>query len=543
MLKTVNELFLNEYFLIEGILGNNLDDPKKLFFALGDLFKIKIDELNELFKAINNPMILDIKTHLDYMRHERIKAFYAMNHQPLIADDVNNLIQIKGSALKLEPDLSLKIIQDAPYSKVYQTLSESASRGEILGLQVMGILECLGIFVDLNLKKGIKKLTKAMKWCNVISALALTYFNPENQAEYLSYLYTLVKDTPYEDLYERVKTEQDPPLCKEMKLMHKLLNSQNKPKDVYDDKYAKIIYSKNISLKEKEAIAFSTNQDLVLLVNKLPINLVKPNYQEIVKLDEPTFVLNRQQETEQINLKIKNNDLRTLDNYHPLMLVSDCKYLMGKYQNYLKNRFEHTNFITINVNELTEADFESNPNNIFIQHLDEKSNNVCLIKITGEINETLLKAVKKFTQTSRRKNFKIATLGVTLNLKEVLPIILCDNHYRKYFEDDTDQIILENIKNDEKKLVIDDLINKYQTLYEVNNITFEKEIYEKLSFYHPDMIEQIISETILNFHNNQKFDKNLDQIILNYDDIKSFIQKCQKKDSKFGFGGIKNEYK
>lgn len=184
MFNSITELFLSEYFLIHTVLGNFLDRGKELFFSLGRICFIPDELLGKLYEKTANKEVAEINSEQSYKQHQRIKKYSEMNKIVIDYDlDTEEIINVKGNAIATAVKFQLKTDSDGTKNIVYRNLSTAANSGVIPAVRILGLLQAEGIFMDKNIKAGLKNLNKSADWNDRLSVLALLKYS-ESDREY-----------------------------------------------------------------------------------------------------------------------------------------------------------------------------------------------------------------------------------------------------------------------------------------------------------------------------------------------------------------------
>ena len=203
MLNTTVELFMSEYFLIKAVLGKYLEDGKKLFSALGKIFLIPEEEVEKLYLLSENETAKSINTEQDFMQYQRILKYSRLTGTESTRNaEWEEIARIKGNAILLAQSHKLLAEADMARNAVYTCLSAAATAGSVSALKITGILQCEGIFLNKNTKAGVKTLSKAADWNDIVSTLALLRYCKDTSEYNMARLRQEVANTPFEELYE-----------------------------------------------------------------------------------------------------------------------------------------------------------------------------------------------------------------------------------------------------------------------------------------------------------------------------------------------------
>lgn len=536
MFNSVTELFLSEYFLMQATFGPYLKDAKRLFMSLGKTFLQPEKELESLYLMTEDERVKEINTERDYFQYRRYRQYAAITgisdeSQP----DYEELIKIKGDAISTAMNCHLRLEGDVSRNMVYNNLLNAANAGLTVALRLTGELQCEGVFFEKNEKTGIKNLKKAADWNDGVSILSLIRYCPDSREYNASRLYAALKDTPFLALADAVKStynlECDQKI-EEVKLLDKAFNSPALKRDQYEPKYARILYSKALGIKDKEKAILTENKELTSSVGDLPLKLSRENRGTEKKITTP---LCRADEQEKIDRALSNADLRNLSSYRPLLITGNSKYILNVYAKAIIKAGSGVHFERIDINTLTEYDFEPSSNNIFIRTIDEDTDNYCLLFLFGDLSDRATEAVKSFLQSSKRCKFHINSPSVTLDLSEVLPVCFCDEKNAETFKHYCDVVRIADISQGAKPMIIQDMLRHKSKIYGLKKITLADGATDLFTGCNIDDTEKILDEAI-RAHRIKN-----GAITLTKEMIAEYITENSKNKMGFGFGGMNDE--
>ena len=500
MLNATVEKFISEYFLMKAILGKHLPDGRKLFGALSKICLIPEADVSKLYALAENEAAKSINTEKEFMQHQRMQKYSKLvGSEQKENAEWEEIIAIKGSAIQMAMGYNLVSGVDVSRNAAYSNLSMAASGGTVAAMQIMGILLCEGIFLDKNKVAGLKYLEKAAGWNDIISILALLHYSEDNRGYNMARLRQVLENTPYPKLYKeaakRYGTAEDAD-CGEVRLLLKAFASGILKREVYDPKYARILNSKALYIKDKEKTVFSPSAELLSVIGSLPLKLTN-DYITAVDVDEVKNVtVKREAETKAVIRALRNGDLRELPSYRPLCICSDSRYMLNMFAKAIAAKSKGVHVETIEVGELIEYDFEPSPNNVFIRSIDEDKDNRFLMFFCGDIPQYKIEAVKSMLQSGRRAKFHLNSPNVTLNLGMVLPICFCDKQNAELLRPYCDIVRIAPITEDELAAVIRDILIGKEKLYGVGKIKLSGEPKDVFCYYDIDTAEKLIDSAV-----------------------------------------------
>ncbi len=531
MFDTLTETFISEYFLYRAVLGNYFP-CESMYEILKKIFCLK----NTVgLESLESELLNDIVTAEDYKRMKRIKQYQKLNSlQGILTEEEETLVNLKGMAITSADECELHKNEDTPKSLMECHLHQFSKQGNINAMRILGTLECEGIFVSKDKKKGVAHLKKSAQWGDFPAALALLYYDEKNRQKNFSKLLASMDSTPYEYLCETIMKHyhlKEAAKDYEMMLLKKAFASGKLRQDTYEPRYARLIFSPVLSLKDKEKTLFSENKEMISEVCDLPLKMVDKD----IEIDESklkNMPLERLEEQSHILTSLKNSDLRKMKNYKTMGIVCDSEYVKEAYIQTLTQIFVGSHVERIEVSDLREIDFDSTKNNIFIRSLEETNNNIYLLVLNGEISEGFIEFIKNFLKSDKREKFHLNYPAVTLDLKSVLPICICDTENASKLNEQVDFIKIASVKNSEKPRVIESIIQQKSTNYSLS-ATIEEHTIEKLCSFSLEYVDKILDKV---FKENRKIKKSLE---INFDFIRPYLEEKYSSLEKttYGFGG------
>ena len=300
----------------------------------------------------------------------------------------------------------------------------------------------------------------------------------------------------------------------------------------YDPKYARILNSKALYIKDKEKAVFTQNKEQLSVIGDLPLKLSHENIAAVDVDAVEKVAIKREVETTAVVRALKNSDLRELPSYRPLCICSDSKYILNTYARAIATKSKVAHVEMIDVGELGEYDFEPTPNNIFVRSINEDKDNRFLLFFHGEILEKKMDAVKSILQSGRRAKFHLNSPSVTLNLGAVLPICFCDKQNAQALEPYCDIVRLAPITTDELSYAVKDILVSKEQMYGVGKIKLGGEVNEVLDGYDIDAAEKLIDAAV-----RARREKGA-KITLTREILQSYASENDRP--RIGFGGLAN---
>lgn len=535
MLNLYLETYLYECYFFEAVFGKAFQNDKLIFDILGKSFMLEQDNIDEIYQLSNNPVANYINSESDFLRYSRIKQ-YIKNYtesETALNEEYSLVASVKGKAYADAGKLHLLGIGERSKGAVITAIVESANAGTVMALKMLGIMECEGLLIEENLIAGVKKLKRVSEWNDVCATLYNLYYGENKRSETLTRLRDLTKNGIYKPFYDRAKTVYNIPegrTIHEVSLLEQVFNSGIASRECCDQKYSRVISSKILSIKDKERIVFSSNKQLLTEVQCLPLKL-KDRGEEICSEFLNTLPVTRDNEIKDIQRALVNSDLRTSDDYQPLCICTDEKYLLNEVVNCFEEMTNRLNVVKIEAEHLSVFDIEPTGNNVFIRSCDEDKDNVFLITLSGNIPQQIVKGITDFLQSEKREKFLIAGLGIELNVSLVLPIVFCDKQNLAHVKNYCEVVTVKPVTQTEKQSLIMRMAIEKADLYKVDKVVIEADAVENLVKYSVDTINVAVDRAVRN--NRVKHG----EIHLTAEHFKDVDKINRESKTTFGFGG------
>jgi hypothetical protein len=305
----------------------------------------------------------------------------------------------------------------------------------------------------------------------------------------------LVKDTPYYELYEQAAkciNDFKPKEIKEIKLLTQAFNATILKREVYEPKYARVLYSNVISLHDKEKAVFNPGKEAIAAIADLPLKVA----QKTMLPDKSwlgNVALYRKSEQGKIVANLGYNMHSAA--YRTLCLCSDSKYILKMYARALKS-MNGLNVESINVIDLASYEIEPTANNVFVRSIDEDRNNIFLIYVFGDVANQVIDNIKGFLQTEKRSKFHLGVPNVTIDLSNVLPIVLCDKHNMQKLADVCDMVEVADVGQNELQSLVADMVESKRREYCLTQVKCAEDIMNVINNMTADEIETCIDNAI-----------------------------------------------
>ena len=532
MLNSMSELFLNNYFYITALVGNFLGNGEKLFYRLAKMFLVPREEAEELYKIMDSPEVRQVSTLNNYNQRNRLLEYYDLLGARLQSPpEYDEVIRIKGNALAALKGTPLDIKANAPRQVVYNTLIAAANAGLVNALFACGVLQCEGIFFDKNFKAGLKKLNNAADWLDIASLLALIEYDEGSRSYNLARLEVAAYGTHYERLAQAAASSYAIlPYSGDLSasvLLKKAFSSDTLKREQYDAKASRILKSDVLRYGDKERLIYTASKDLFNTVGNLPLKLGRSSFADISRSCKLKLPFNRRAENEEVKEWLSRYAGSGAE-ARPLCIVCDSEYIQGLYFNAISESLGGAHIAGIDISALTGYDLEPAPGNVFVRNIDEDKFNVFMLSARGELNEQALSYVINFARGNARRQFHIGTLGVAIDLSDIMLICFCDKHNAGAFKKHFQVIEIKELSAKERRKCLEVIASTRARACGLMSATISDEAYSSMCDCSIDRAEKAIDEAIrLNCGDRRR-------ITLTADMLAPYIKSAHR--SAIGFG-------
>lgn len=537
MFSITTELFLQNYFLFQNLIGK-LCDEELLFDKLYAVFLMPESEKNELFALTRRDEVQEIATYSDYAQTCRIDKYAELAEIDLKSDgDLRDMIAVKGDALRKIKQFGFDEFAVATETEKYKQLTQTANMGLIPSLCALGFLQCEGIFADKNFRCGIKNFERAAKWNSVAGILFALHYDEKKRPVNFNRLFTMAKGTLYEKIYNAAISSygftQTPKAVPEVKMLIKAFGAGILKPDVYASQYARFIYSEVLAQKDKERTLFSGHKEIIAETADLPLKLTQDSicFNKDELCDLPIL---RENEQDKIYRAMLNSDMRSDSDYRPLCICGESEYLVKLYLEAVNKALASAHIERIDVFDLNDYDFEPSKNHVFVRSCDEARQNVYFLYFKGTIREPIMCAVKNFLQSDKRRKTRLQHPSAIIDLSTVLPVCFCDKQNARLLKPYCDVITLAPVSAPEKPDMLAYILHAKSIKYKFKGVQADDSAQKMLAPYSVDKAEKLIDKAV-RYHIGEDTLNITEKMLQEYDDTGA--------GQKYGFMGANNESK
>ena len=538
MFNTQTELFLNTYFTFRGIAGKLAGDDEFLFRRLYEAFLLPEEGEPRLRALTERREVKEIESYSDFAQYCRLQKYAQLVGEDEPSDaELQDAIAVKGGALRTIVSLKLNEYAEATQSSICKIITDTANKGLIPSLCILGFLQCEGLFVRKDIRHGLENLDRAARWNSPEGILLALYYDGENREKNVNRLYTALDGTPYKDIVEAAQRAYKIKTVKrlhENKLLRKAFGAGILTPEVYVSQYSRFLFSDILLPKDKERTLYSAQKGTLSETADLPLKLA---FREI-GCDRAAFSqspLKRDEEQTKIFEALSNSDLRACSSYRPLLVSVDSEYLMSLYLEFAEKIFTDARVEKIDVADLSEYDFELTKNHVFVRSCEEKRSNVYFLCFKGEISPRVMETVKGFLCSEKRKKFRLASPALVLDLSAILPVCFCDRANARILKNYCDVVTVSPVTEAEQQDIIEGILHEKEKLYGVSEVRLDPAVLKKLTRLSIDRAEAAI-DRIVRLHRRKG------EVVTITEELLTAEVK-DGNDGGYGFGGVNHENK
>ena len=529
------ELLFEQYYELKGIVGDSFDD-ETIFAVVADVFCISKEERAAYYAETRREIVSEIRTATDYARYKRIKEYEEMHGHPALCDkETDALITIKGEAFKAVAKYKLEIPEDATDVQISGVLSEHAYRGNIAALRVLGVLQCEEFAgYEGSKEKGLEKLTKAARWNDLFSAMALLRYDETNRAENAKILAAVLSDSPYGCLAEKLSARYGVAVEErslEVLVIKKAIAHNKIDPLHYDTSIGCVAFSPAMNIEDKKRVVYTGNLSLIGEVCELPLGLhYMPLQADVGAFDRVSLDLSSAKEA--ICNNLANIDLRGKALYLPLCLSAESDYVSRLTVSLVKELFLDAKVIKVEACDLKPKDLVRSKNNAFIRDLSRNRNNVLLFVIGGAVEEVVLDEIADFLSGEKRAAFKLDEPAISIDLSSVLPICICDRENARKLSRETEVVELSARGEQNRTMMVDAVFEERKKAFGLTELKLSEAAAKLIASLEIDLAESVIDRMI------RAYRAKGGEPVVTEEAVRGSIKALKVKT--FGFGG--NDY-
>jgi hypothetical protein len=529
MINPITELFLQQYFLMDAVFGKHFINKNSWFKTTGKAFGLSSKELDVLFARTEDANVKSITTEKEYFRHMRVKKYMTISFiESELSDDIEELINIKGSAITLALNTGVKKLGESTATSICNDLIQRANTGNVVAMRLYAMAQLEGICFKKNANEGLRILEATSSWMDIPSIILLRKYGPDNVFASDAHLSAAVDATPYDCL-----ASSNVKVSEEDKVLSKAFLVGTLQRETFIPQYARVLFNEHIPLNEREKLILSSGKDTVFAVAELPLDM---NLEAKIAFDFTAFdeiTEERENEKKQIKRNLHNSDLRMYEGYRPLCIVSDSPTVLAMYANAIVTANKSVNVTVISLSECSDQELDKTSNNIFVTACEEDAQNVFMITCFGKLADNAAESLQEFMNHTTRCAFRLKTPSVTLDLGAVLPICFCDRQNAKLLKPFCEVISVSSMNEAELKKEFGAFLNDREHKYGISKIHIDDILLSKLMQLEFDTAKAILDRAIMSLRYGDA------EISLTVDSVSEFIKNA-KSNYVYGFGGTVN---
>lgn len=479
------EPLLMQYFLIDAICRDFMDDQQRLdtFRELARVFCVPLNqETEEYFLVSNEPQYKAITDYMTYERLCRTIEFAEKSGQDVALTAVDRVIlaqkrdamQIKSELFKQSRNLTLDTVTD--------TLLSTAMNGNVDAMMTLAYMEYHGLCICRDRINSLRRLRLCAKWNNLFGNLMGIAYDTANQANYYNTLHSFLRSANqrgvFRHLCECTGYQGEAVKKPVVRIIEKAFGMGIIRRNVYDRSFAQVAFSELVSAEDKEKLLLSKKQDAIASLSDLPFDAKRSPAFAFDRPQAENIPLPRQEELQQIFCAIYPAGIDRLDLYRTLLVAGDDAYISQMYADALRAGFcGSSKVIEVDAGSLSVQDFVGTKEHFLLRGLSEskKTHTVFFIKHCHEIGEQELEELMKLLDYDYRRKFNLREPTVSLNLSDVLIVLLADetNEKVRKLSGLCHTVWTENITKREKHTVIDTMFRNRSASFGIGGVELE----------------------------------------------------------------------
>ena len=539
-MKDLQERFLNQYFLFSAPIVKNVsvEQERQVFYSLAKAYLIDDESARKLWEIAQSESVRQIEDENDYLRYCRTQQYIKeVLQMPIEEDELQSqVVSLKGSAISYALDRRIIIPKEEGREKIISNLVNRAGEGCISALRALGIMQIHGVCVEKDEKAGLKNLSSAAKWNDVDGAMLYLYYCNSGRKESCDRILTSLEMRYNSSLIRAIK-EAYPKESQEFRrdaiscLIEKAFNASILSREEYSASKSRILYSQVLTYQDKELAIYSMDdKQRRSPICDLPLKLDLKQNIEINANAFDGMILDRPSEQSKIIQEAQNFDLRRMSNYTPLCICADSAVLLQYYVGGIVKLAPNANVEIIEVGDLGKSDVDATSNNVLIRKCDEDRANVYILSFRGDIEEAAMDFALDFLRSSKRKTFRLVNPSAQIDLSGILPICVCDKANESALKKLCAVINLASVSQQEKHLIIDDMLASKAKLFGMEEISIDEGVKEAVAKLSADNMAKALDKAIL--ANRIKSGK----LLLDGEKLGKILDEF-KTVNKYGFGG------
>lgn len=474
-LTTLEERFLASFFSYDVLIGDFVSESEReaLFMSLSKIFMLPEQSARELYPIASAKQIREIDSRTNYELHKRLQAYKKLQGRAQEKTDYSFIADIKGRALTSLIEKGYSPVLDATKPATFSYLANSAQCGSISSLRITGTLQILGIFLQKNGEAGMRNIIKTAKWNDPDGILTALCFNESERRTNMERLYTVTLDTPFSSILDAAKEAygiKNLKKSRESSIIKRAFGLGIIKDDTYAPQFARIVYSPILKETDKVRLILN-NQSLVSETNDLPLSLKALPLIPQKEAEDGSILCRRAELDKIIGSIVYASETNALS---PCIVTND-DFAARDYINSIKRVFSDANVVEIDVGKLLDKDLSLDKNHILVRNVIEDQKNIFIFIMRGHASAAVIDYLKGFLKDTDRSCFRLSMPSISLDLRSVLPVCVCDSTCIKAVRHLCDCIDVPKVRAEEMPDMIERLIDAVALEYGVEDMQIEPE--------------------------------------------------------------------
>lgn len=376
------------------------------------------------------------------------------------------------------------------------SLEKASAEGNVPATALLGFLSLKGYLSDTEKEETELRLLKAMHWGSPMTLLLIAEHFPEKREECSALLASLLSHRGEKEVYTYLTEVLElPPAMPspvaealEEAFERKLLK---RTKIVPDS--LRIIRSTVLTDASKRTLLLT---DPASYPGTLPMNITKKSLPLMPK-KLPEGVFHRERE----DSLIENNLLcRLSKRKRPLLLVGRDNIVLNSFKERISAAYPEKGVGTVDLENIIFDNMEFT----FLRTLDMLGENgpILFVENCEKLNENGTTLLSKFLREESTKYY-VTQSGHTLDLSDVVIVLLAHERPDKKLATLCDTVILENVQSDEAETALDKMLSDFAKAFALESITAEPDARKLLLGHTANTAEAFIEHAVLAYRTTE----------------------------------------
>lgn len=542
------EPFLTQYYFLESLLGDFLSERElsKMYNELARIFCITDeDELKKYYEESNSEHFKAIKNLNMYDKFCRLVEYAQITDQKNdITDSDKTILALKREAMKMKGEIFDRVTNQTKEA-VTSMIETKASNGNVDAIAAFAYMEYNGLCVYKDKRNALKRVNVAARWNNLFGNLMGIAYDMDNKERYYNTMFTMLSGKGRERSFAHIcstkKCSVNCELNPVAKIISRAFDMDIIKRNHYDREFAKIAFSKIVSIEDKRKILLSKDENIAVTANSIPFDADTNGNLSFDCSVAEKLPLKREGE---INRIIQNFTVASdceNDVYMPLLIISNDEFITSMYMDMIISGLGDTPLICLDGGTLIPQDFYGSKENVFLRGVGEtkQTRTVFLIKDCEEFDEACTNEMLKLLDIQHKRKFKLFSPTVCIDISEIMFVLMAghSSDSAARLSEWCETVRTEKVRNCEKPQMIDYAFENRSSLYGCTDLKLEDGCVQFLSSLDSKSIIQCLDGAIRKtVCNNAR--------TVSVDDLKCVCEEMNiiKSRKEFGYmGGAKHD--